>query len=347
MASEDNFRDNILGHSADVPEGTPEVSGVDFNHYQDRNITVAEMLDSMRHTGYQATSVAEAVRIIDTMVTSYSNLGTSLLTNYQRSWPRTPSPSHPEIQSEIFLGYTSNLVSSGLRSTIRYLVEHKHVTCLVATAGGIEEDIIKCLGPTYSTPSFSANDAQLRSDHINRIGNLLVPNNNYVSFEDWITPLLWKMLEEQEASFAHLQHLHAQRQSQPPPPKGARAKAGAHVDTDDENPLIFSPSTFIARLGAEINDDSSICTWAYRNKIPIFCPALTDGSIGDMLAQFMIRARNRVPVSPSPVPSLHPWFSTSPLLLDIARDIDLLNSKTRHCQLHGAKMGAIILGEEW
>ena len=39
----------------------------------------------------------------------------------------------------------------------------------------------------------------------------------------------------------------------------------------------------IARLGREINNSSSVCYWAQRNGIPIFCPALTDGSLGDML----------------------------------------------------------------
>jgi deoxyhypusine synthase len=36
-------------------------------------------------------------------------------------------------------------------------------------------------------------------------------------------------------------------------------------------------------LGLEINDEQSICYWAAKNKIPIFCPALTDGSLGDMM----------------------------------------------------------------
>lgn len=31
----------------------------------------------------------------------------------------------------IFLGYTSNIVSSGLRETIRFLVEHKMVSSLL------------------------------------------------------------------------------------------------------------------------------------------------------------------------------------------------------------------------
>ena len=39
----------------------------------------------------------------------------------------------------------------------------------------------------------------------------------------------------------------------------------------------------IFRLGKEINDESSIYYWASKNNIPVFSPALTDGSIGDMM----------------------------------------------------------------
>jgi deoxyhypusine synthase len=49
----------------------------------------------------------------------------------------------------IFLGYTSNMVSCGLRDIIRYLCEHKMVDCIVTTCGGIEEDFIKCMGNFY------------------------------------------------------------------------------------------------------------------------------------------------------------------------------------------------------
>lgn len=37
------------------------------------------------------------------------------------------------------------------------------------------------------------------------------------------------------------------------------------------------------RLGERIDDESSIYYWAAKNKIPVFSPALTDGSLGDML----------------------------------------------------------------
>ena len=33
---------------------------------------------------------------------------------------------------------------------------------------------------------------------LNRIGNLVVPNDNYCKFEDWVMPILDQMVEEQK-----------------------------------------------------------------------------------------------------------------------------------------------------
>ena len=70
------------------------------------------------------------------------------------------------------------------------------VDVIVTTAGGIEEDLIKCLAPTYRG-DFSLPGALLRSKGLNRIGNLLVPNDNYCKFENWIMPIFDQMLLEQ------------------------------------------------------------------------------------------------------------------------------------------------------
>jgi len=53
------------------------------------------------------------------------------------------------------------------------------------------------LADTY-IGDFALPGKELREKGINRIGNLLVPNNNYVKFEDWLMPKLDKMLDEQE-----------------------------------------------------------------------------------------------------------------------------------------------------
>ena len=60
--------DAVLKPSDPVPEGVPAVSGVDFNKYKDRDITVAELVSQMTTTGFQASAVADAVRIINDMV---------------------------------------------------------------------------------------------------------------------------------------------------------------------------------------------------------------------------------------------------------------------------------------
>jgi deoxyhypusine synthase len=67
---------------------------------------------------------------------------------------------------------------------------------VVTTTGGIEEDLIKCLTPTYKG-DFTLPGAYLHSQGLNRIGNLLVPNDNYCKFEDWIIPIFYQMLKEQ------------------------------------------------------------------------------------------------------------------------------------------------------
>jgi len=71
------------------------------------------------------------------------------------------------------------------------------VDVLVTTAGGIEEDLIKCLAPTFMG-DFAMQGIQLRSKGLNRIGNLLVPNDNYCKFEDWVVPILDQLLVEQK-----------------------------------------------------------------------------------------------------------------------------------------------------
>lgn len=68
---------------------------------------------------------------------------------------------------------------------------------LVTSAGGVEEDFIKCFAPFYIGSFDRWKGQELRQLGVNRTGNLLVPNDNYVGFESWINPILDEMLREQ------------------------------------------------------------------------------------------------------------------------------------------------------
>jgi len=268
--------DAVLKKSSNNPS-TQQIEGYDFNN----GVNFEELFKSYTKIGFQATSVGKSIDIINKML----------------KWRLSDEPVNENEADEyldeevrkntkctIFLGYTSNLISSGLREMIRFLVQHKLVSCIVTTAGGVEEDFIKCMAPTY-LGEFHVNDEEFRKNGLNRTGNLIVPNENYCKFEDWVMPLFDEMWEEQQ-------------------------KKGT----------IWSPSKVIKRLGERINNPDSVYYWAAKNDIPVFCPALTDGSLGDMLFFHSYKKQN--------------------FIIDIVSDIRELN----RIALKAKKTGVVILG---
>mgnify|MGYP001605524703 FL=1 len=138
MDNEKVARKNLLRKSEEL-KGL-EIEGYDF----DKGIDYKKLIKSFSSMGFQASHLSQAIDITREMI---------------------------EKKAFIFLGYTSNMVSSGLRDIFRWLVKTKKVNVIVTTAGGIEEDIIKCLG-TFTLGDFRANGNQLREKGINRIGNI-------------------------------------------------------------------------------------------------------------------------------------------------------------------------------
>lgn len=270
-------RQRVRGYTFEDERGVP-------------NLNLQHLLDSFIHTGFQATHLGRAIDIVKEMLK-------------ERKQPFVPDLRiddvfiRPRTACTIFLSYTSNMISSGIREHIRFLVKHKLIDCIVTTAGGIEEDLIKCLNLNHAenqqadtyVGDFRLSGPDLREHGINRIGNLLVPNDNYCRFEDWLIPILDKMLTEQQ---------------------------------EGKGEIVWSPSKMIERLGLELNHPDSVCYWAAKNKIPIFCPAITDGSLGDML-------------------HFH-TFRSPGLILDIVSDIRRINTLAHNTE--GSKTGAIILG---
>ncbi|XP_067612687.1 probable deoxyhypusine synthase [Eurosta solidaginis] len=272
----DIAKEAVLKRSDNIEEGTPIVEGYDWND----GVNYNKLLESYTNTGFQATNLGLAIQEINKMLDCRQRpIELSEEDVYEKD-----EFVKRKYSCTIFLGYTSNLVSSGLRETLRFLVEHQMVDCVVTTAGGVEEDFIKCLAPTY-VGSFELSGRNLRDRGINRIGNLLVPNDNYCKFEDWVMPLLDEMVEEQNS-------------------KGT----------------VWSPSRIIHRLGERIDNPKSIYHWASKHKIPIFCPALTDGSLGDMMYFHSFR---------------HPG-----LVVDILSDLRRLNTMA----VKAKNSGMIIIG---
>ncbi len=238
--------ESILKESFEI-DGIP-IKGYDFN----QGVDFSKIMESYSSMGFQATQLARAIEIVKEM---------------------------RKKKAFIYLGYTSNMMTSGLREIFRYLAEHKLVDVIVTTAGGVEEDFVKCLGE-FKLGSFSADGTKLREKGINRTGNIFVPNSRYVKFEKWVLPILEKHKNEKN----------------------------------------LTPSKLVNILGSEINDKNSVYYWCAKNSIPVFCPALMDGSLGDMI--YFFRSKN-------------PDFK-----IDIVEDAWELNNTSIGKQ----KTGMIILG---
>jgi deoxyhypusine synthase len=234
-------------------EGFPEIKGVDFS----KAVDIKTLLDSFASTGFQATQLAQAVEIVNEM---------------------------RKAKATIFLSCTSNIISSGLRDIIRYLVQNKMIDVFVTSAGGIEEDLIKCIRP-FVIGKFEAPGAMLNKEGINRTGNIFVPNDRFAKFEDFIDPILEELYTQQK-------------------------KSGEILDTTE----------LIAELGKRIDDKDSVLFWAQKNRIPVFCPCITDGSLGDLI--FFQKQK-------------HPDFK-----LDITGDMLKIVKLT----LNADKTGCILLG---
>ena len=78
----------------------------------------------------------------------------------------------------------------------------------------------------------------------------------------------------------------------------------------------------IARLGKEINDEDSIYYWAWKNKIPVYSPGLTDGALGDQL-------------------NFHSYRNTG-LVIDVVADVKAMDREA--IDAYPEKTGIIILG---
>lgn len=182
-----------------------------------KDISVSELVDQMeRAWGFTAGKLATGVDILEKM--------------------------QKEKGCTKFLSFTGNLVATGTRGVLKYLVKNRLVDVVVTTCGTIDHDIARSWKDYYKG-SFIMNDTKLRDENINRLGNVLVPNDSYgVILEKKIQNLL--------------------------------------QDLWNEGRKEITSSSFCKEIGMRICNETSILYWAAKNSIPVYVPGITDGAVG-------------------------------------------------------------------
>jgi deoxyhypusine synthase len=221
-----NARSKEAAPNADSLRDAVPVRGYDH----EGAFSLERFLAASATTGFQATNLARAVEILREV--------------RDRGVP-------------LYLGFTSNMGTCGLRETLTYLARERHVRALVTTAGAIEEDVMKVFMPFVLGDS-RANGRDLRERRICRTGNIFIPTSRYARLHILLYLLHKRLLREQ----------------------GAPSRAA--IDMLD----------YARELGRELElrgvprREESFVYWAYKNAIPCHCPVLLDGAIGDALYYF-------------------------------------------------------------
>jgi deoxyhypusine synthase len=185
-----------------------------------KGISAKELVDSFGNVGFQSVKLNNASKVIVKM---------------------------KKEGATIFLTFSSNMVTSGLRGLFAQTIKLGLTNVIVTTVGGIEEDIMKAMGEKFDIGKFSADDIELYEKGENRVGNLFIKNESYCKFEDFMQQILSKLYKKQKS---------------------------------------WPVSDLLKEIGLTLKDENSILYQAAKNDVKIFCPAITDGSFGFHLYMF-------------------------------------------------------------
>lgn len=162
-----------------------------------------------------------------------------------------------DLESAVMLGFTSNMGTCGIRDNIAWLLKHQHINAVATTAGAIEEDLAKVFLP-FVLGGWHEDGTQLVNKHINRTGNILIPMDRYMALKDFLFPLFTRLGKHQE-----------------------------------EHREVFGVTEVVYEMGRELelkevpNREQSFVYWAWKHTIPIYCPAIMDGAIGDLMYYYL------------------------------------------------------------
>ena len=147
-----------------------------------------------------------------------------------------------ESDATIFLATAGALSAGGLQLVLAHLISNRYVDCLVSTGAILYHDLHETRGRHHFIGSPDADDEALKTEHVDRVYDTFVSEDEFVENDAWIAQFVATL---------------------PPRPFGTRE--------------------FLYCLGERLWQETGrdgILTAAYRARVPIFCPAIADSSIG-------------------------------------------------------------------
>lgn len=128
------------------------------------NMTVRDLLLSMKNGGFTCRKVALATDLLTEMVTDES--------------------------CTVFLGLAGALIPGGMRNIIRTMIEKDIINCIVTTGANLSHDLLETSGGSHYHGSETLDDIKLKEMEMSRIFSTLIPYESFVKFEKLIQKVL-------------------------------------------------------------------------------------------------------------------------------------------------------------
>jgi len=145
-----------------------------------------------------------------------------------------------------FISFPACIISTGTRGIIKEMLRRKWFDVVITTNGTLDHDLARHFKDYYHG-SFMLDDNDLHKRGIHRLGNVLVPKESY-----------GEIIEEKMSEW--LKEIYREKKD---------------LSTYELN----------WELGKRLGEDS-ILYWAWKNKIPVIVPGITDGAVGYHLWEF-------------------------------------------------------------
>ncbi|MEQ1606605.1 MAG: deoxyhypusine synthase family protein [Pyrinomonadaceae bacterium] len=187
----------------------------------DRDRSVAGLLEKMEGAGFGAKQLAEAHRIWLDML---------------------------DDNSTIYLCGSGNLITSGMRRLLAYVIKNRFVDVIVMSGTVLYHDIHEILGRNHYQAHPSMSDDELEGSDVFRLGDVMANREEYQEADEWIGSVINQLELSRPYSIREFLHL-------------------------------------LGRELSEIAHEDGILTSAFKARIPVFCPDLPGSEIAIGIAR--------------------------------------------------------------
>ena len=143
----------------------------------------------------------------------------------------------------VFLALSGAVVPAGMRALVADLIRTRFVDVVVCTGASMVHDAIEALGGRHYKGSWTMDDHELYKNHIFRIYDVLVPEEDYVRLDYRLAEMYREIAAERKGES-------------------------------------LSSSEFAWELGKRLKDPNAILRAAYEEEVPVFMPAVRDCEFG-------------------------------------------------------------------